>query len=137
MAGVVPWDWVPAVPSELYLLPEYVPLSPARLSPWARQMVTALHLLAEGPARIHLVDASDLLLYGREGEAVPPRLTSPGLAGDLLQAFDKSIKGDPSFVSPQVNLARLDARAQQLAEVRRQRRGRVHQLPQRGGRVDC
>lgn len=92
MAGVVPWDWVPAVPSELYLLPEYVPLSPARLSPWARQMVTALHLLAEGPARIHLADASDLLLYGREGEAVPPRLTSPGLAGDLLQAFDKSIK---------------------------------------------
>lgn len=92
MAGVVPWDWVPAVPSELYLLPEYVPLSPARLSPWARQMVTALHLLAEGPARIHLVDASDLLLCGREGEAVPPRLTSPGLAGDLLQAFDKSIK---------------------------------------------
>lgn len=92
MAGVVPWDWVPAVPSELYLLPEYTPLSPARLSPWARQMVTALHLLAEGPARLHLVDAGDLLLYGREGEAVPPRLTSHGLAGDLLQAFDKSIK---------------------------------------------
>lgn len=92
MAGVVPWDWVPAVPAELYLLPEYMPLSPARLSPWARQMVTAFHLLAEGPARIHLVDAGDLLLYGREGEAVPPRLTSPGLAGDLLQAFDKSIK---------------------------------------------
>jgi squalene-hopene/tetraprenyl-beta-curcumene cyclase len=92
MSGVVPWDWVPAVPAELYLLPEYMPLSPARLSPWARQMVTAFHLLAEGPARLNLVDAGDLLLYGREGEAVPPRLTTPGLAGDLLQAFDKTIK---------------------------------------------
>jgi squalene-hopene/tetraprenyl-beta-curcumene cyclase len=92
MSGVVPWDWVPAVPAELYLLPEYMPLSPARLSPWARQMVTAFHLLAEGPARLNLVDAGDLLLYGREGDPVPPRLTTPGLAGDLLQAFDKTIK---------------------------------------------
>ncbi len=92
MAGVVPWDWVPAVPAELYLLPEFTPLSPARLSPWARQMVTAFHTLAEGPARIHLVDAGDLLLYGREGDPVPPRLTKPGLAGDLLQAFDRTIK---------------------------------------------
>lgn len=92
MSGAVDWDWVPAVPSELYLLPEYTPLSPARLSPWARQMVTAFHLLAEGPARLNLVDAGDLLLYGRAGEPVPPRLTTPGLAGDLLQAFDKTIK---------------------------------------------
>ncbi|MFV8748954.1 prenyltransferase/squalene oxidase repeat-containing protein [Nannocystaceae bacterium ST9] len=92
MSGVVPWDWVPAVPAELYLLPEYAPLSPARLSPWARQMVTAFHLLAEGPARLNLVDAGDLLLYGRDGEPVPPRLTTPGLAGDLLQAFDKTLK---------------------------------------------
>lgn len=92
MSGVVAWDWVPAVPAELYLLPEYMPLSPARLSPWARQMVTAFHLLAEGPARLNLVDPGDLLLYGRDGQAVPPRLTTPGLAGDLLQAFDKTIK---------------------------------------------
>lgn len=92
LAGTVEWDWVPAVPSELYLLPEFAPLSPARLSPWARQMVTALHLLASGPARVHVCDASELLLYNRGDEPIPPRLTTPGLAGDLLQAFDASIK---------------------------------------------
>lgn len=92
LAGTVEWDWVPAVPSELYLLPEFAPLSPARLSPWARQMVTALHLLASGPARVHVCDASELLLYNRWNEPIPPRLTTPGLAGDLLQAFDTSIK---------------------------------------------
>ncbi|PRQ05106.1 prenyltransferase/squalene oxidase repeat-containing protein [Enhygromyxa salina] len=92
MAGTVEWDWVPSVPSELYLLPEFARLSPARLSPWARQMVTALHLLASGPARIHLYDAAELLLYNRDDAAIPPRLTRPGLAGDLLQAFDTSIR---------------------------------------------
>lgn len=92
MAGTVDWDWVPSVPSELYLLPEFAPLSPARLSPWARQMVTALHLLASGPARVHLYEAPELLLYNREDQAIPPRLTRPGLAGDLLQAFDTSIR---------------------------------------------
>ena len=92
LSGTVEWDWVPAVPSELYLLPEFAPLSPARLSPWARQMVTALHLLASGPARVHTVDASELLLYNRWDQPIPPRLTTPGLAGDLLQAFDTSIK---------------------------------------------
>ena len=92
LSGIVDWDWVPAVPSELYLLPEFAPLSPARLSPWARQMVTALHLLASGPARVHLSDGSELLLYNRSNQPIPPRLTSPGLAGDLLQAFDASIK---------------------------------------------
>jgi squalene-hopene/tetraprenyl-beta-curcumene cyclase len=92
MAGVVPWDWVPAVPAELYLLPEYMPLSPARLSPWARQMVTALHLLASGPARVHVCEVPQLLLHNRWDQPIPPRLTSHGLAGDLLQAFDKTIK---------------------------------------------
>ncbi len=92
LAGTVEWDWVPAVPSELYLLPEFAPLSPARLSPWARQMVTALHLLASGPARVHVCEAAELLLYNRWNEPIPPRLTTPGLAGDLLQAFDTSIK---------------------------------------------
>ncbi|NVB40001.1 hypothetical protein G6O69_19305 [Pseudenhygromyxa sp. WMMC2535] len=91
LAGAVPWDWVPAVPAELYLLPEFAPLSPARLSPWARQMVAAFHLLAESSARIHLYEASELLLY-RDDEPIPPRLTAPGLAGDLLQAFDRTIK---------------------------------------------
>lgn len=92
MAGTVDWDWVPAVPAELYLLPEFTPLSPARLSPWARQMISAVHLLAESNARVHLYAPSELLLYNRWHEPIPPRLTSPGLAGDLLQAFDRTIK---------------------------------------------
>ncbi|MCA9682564.1 MAG: hypothetical protein KC457_10245, partial [Myxococcales bacterium] len=92
LAGTVPWDWVPAVPSELYLLPEFTPLSPARLSPWARQMVAAFHLLAESGARIHMAPGAELLLYNRWDEPIPPRLTKPGLAGDLLQAFDRTIK---------------------------------------------
>lgn len=91
LADTVPWSWIPAVPAELYLLPEFLPLSPARLSPWARQMVNAFHLMAESKARIHLYPARELLLL-RDGELIPPRLTSPGLAGDMLQAFDQSIK---------------------------------------------
>jgi squalene-hopene/tetraprenyl-beta-curcumene cyclase len=92
MAGAVDWSWVPAVPSELFLLPDATPVSPARLSPWARQMVTALHVLAHGPARVHVCEVPELLLYNRRDQPIPPRLTSPGLAGDLLQAFDTSIK---------------------------------------------
>lgn len=92
MSGTVDWSWVPAVPSELFLLPEATLLSPARLSPWARQMVTALHVLAHGPARVHVCEVPELLLYNRHAQPIPPRLTSPGLAGDLLQAFDTSIK---------------------------------------------
>jgi squalene-hopene/tetraprenyl-beta-curcumene cyclase len=92
MAGTVDWSWVPAVPSELFLLPDATLLSPARLSPWARQMVTALHVLAHGPARVHVCEVPELLLYNRSDQPIPPRLTSPGLAGDLLQAFDTTIK---------------------------------------------
>jgi squalene-hopene/tetraprenyl-beta-curcumene cyclase len=92
LAGTVDWSWVPAVPSELFLLPDGAPLSPARLSPWARQMVTALHVLAHGPARVHVCEVPELLLYNRRDQPIPPRLTSPGLAGDLLQAFDATIK---------------------------------------------
>lgn len=92
MSGTVDWSWVPAVPSELFLLPEVTPLSPAGLSPWARQMVTALHVLAHGPARVHVCEVPELLLYNRSDQPIPPRLTSPGLAGDLLQAFDATIK---------------------------------------------
>ncbi len=122
MAGVVPWAWIPAVPAELYLLPEYAPLSPARLSPWARQMVTAVHLLAEGPARFSMVDAGDLLLYGRDGEPVPPRLTTPGLAGDLLQAFDKTIKLARTLPRGQVHRRSL-ARARRWIDATQQAHG--------------
>jgi squalene-hopene/tetraprenyl-beta-curcumene cyclase len=92
LSGTADWSWIPAVPSELFLLPDGTPLSPARLSPWARQMVTALHVLAHGPARVHVCEVPELLLYHRGDQPIPPRLTSPGLAGDLLQAFDATIK---------------------------------------------
>jgi squalene-hopene/tetraprenyl-beta-curcumene cyclase len=122
LAGTVEWDWVPAVPSELYLLPEFAPLSPARLSPWARQVVTALHLLASGPARVHLCDASELLLYNRWNEPIPPRLTTPGLAGDLLQAFDTSIKLARKLPRGAIRRRSL-ARAQQWLEDSQQAHG--------------
>lgn len=92
MAGLIEWTWLPAIPSELFLLPPQVPLSPARFSPWARGVLTPYLLIARAPARLHLADASALLLR-RGGEAlVAPRLTRPGLAGDLLQAFDRAVK---------------------------------------------
>ncbi|MFO7563747.1 MAG: prenyltransferase/squalene oxidase repeat-containing protein [Enhygromyxa sp.] len=122
LAGTVEWDWVPAVPSELYLLPEFAPLSPARLSPWSRQLVTALHLLASGPARVHLCDASELLLYKRGSEPIPPRLTTPGLAGDLLQAFDASIKLARKLPRGAIRRRSL-ARARQWIEASQQAHG--------------
>jgi len=92
MAGLIQWSWLPAIPSELFLLPPQVPLSPARFSPWAKGVLTPYLLIARAPARLHLVDASELLLR-RTGETlVAPRLTRPGLAGDLLQAFDRAVK---------------------------------------------
>lgn len=92
MGGQVPWSWLPAVPSELWLLPPSAPLSPFGLATWPRGLIAPYHLLARGPARIQLEDASPLLLTHKNGEPIPPRLTRPGLAGDLLQAFDRSIK---------------------------------------------
>lgn len=92
MAGAVPWSWLPAIPSELWLLPAHAPLAPARISPWARAVVTPCHLLADAPARVHLADASAMLLNDHDGETILPRLTKPGLAGDLLQSFDRAIK---------------------------------------------
>ena len=32
LAGLVPWAWLPSIPSESWLLPNYVALSPARIS---------------------------------------------------------------------------------------------------------
>ncbi len=91
MGGLVPWSWLPAVPSELWLLPPSAPLSPFGLATWPRGIITPYHLLARAPGRIHLEDVSPLLLH-KDGEPIPPRLTRPGLAGDLLQAFDRSMK---------------------------------------------
>jgi squalene cyclase len=92
MAGHIDWSWLPAIPSELFLLSASLPLSPARYAPWARGVLTPYLLIARAPARLHLADASELLLK-RTGESlVAPRLTRAGLAGDLLQLFDRTVK---------------------------------------------
>jgi squalene cyclase len=92
MAGHIDWSWLPAIPSELFLVSPSWPLSPARFAPWARGVLTPYLLIARAPARLHLADASELLLR-RSGESlVAPRLTRAGLAGDLLQAFDRTVK---------------------------------------------
>ena len=92
MAGQIEWTWLPAIPAELFLLPPSMPFSPGRFSPWARGVLTPYLLIARAPARLHLADASELLLK-RAGETlVAPRLTRPGLAGDLLQMFDRTVK---------------------------------------------
>ncbi len=92
LAGAAPWSWLPAIPAELWLAPHRSPLSPTRMSPWARDMLTAYLLVAHRPARVHLLDPSALLATRDDEQVVPPRLTRPGLAGDLLQAFDRGIK---------------------------------------------
>ncbi len=92
MAGLVPWGWLPSIPSEMWLLPTSAALSPERFSTWARAVLTPYHVLAGAPARLQLFDASSLLLRGKDGAVIPPRLMRPGLAGDLLQAFDRAIK---------------------------------------------
>ncbi|GEM_PF-1188129 len=92
MAGQISWRWLPAIPAELWLAPESTPLSPQRMSPWARGMLTPYLLLARAPVRFHLPDVSVLLLRRSDGSPVAPRLTRPGFAGDLLQAFDEAIK---------------------------------------------
>lgn len=92
MAGHIPWSYLPAIPGELFLLPESAWLSPSRTSPWARGMLTAYYIIATAPARLHLADASSLLLERRPETLVAPRLTRPGLAGDLLQAFDRTVR---------------------------------------------
>lgn len=97
IAGLVPWDWLPSIPSEMWLIPQYAPLSPGRISTWARGVLTPYHLLAGAPARLQLFDASQLLLRTKEGTVIPPRLTRDGLAGDLLQAFDRGIKISRKF----------------------------------------
>lgn len=91
-AGAVPWSFLPSIPAELWLAPEGSPISPTRISPWARDVLTAYFLLSRVPARVHLTPPHQLLLRRDDGDLVPPRLTRPGLAGDLLQAFDRTVK---------------------------------------------
>lgn len=92
MAGHIPWAWLPTMPAELWLLPTVTWLSPSRVSPWARGVMTPYLLLSRAPARVHVSSAATLLLTRPDGEPILPRLVQPGLAGDLLQAFDQSVK---------------------------------------------
>jgi len=91
IAGKIPWGWLPALPAELWLLPPSSVFSPSRMCPWARGLLTPFLLLTKAPARIHLYDASPLLIT-RGGQTVPPRITRDGLVGDLVQNFDTAIK---------------------------------------------
>jgi squalene-hopene/tetraprenyl-beta-curcumene cyclase len=92
MAGHIPWAWLPTLPAELWLLPTVAWLSPSRVSPWARGVMTPYLLLSRAPARVHVSNAAALLLTRPDGEPILPRLVQPGLLGDLLQAFDQSVK---------------------------------------------
>lgn len=93
LCGAVPWDFLPAIPGELFLLPRSMWVSPSRVAPWARGVLTPYYVLARAGARLRLPDPSPLMLR-RDPDAsmVCPRLTRPGLAGDLLQAFDRTVK---------------------------------------------
>ncbi len=92
MAGQIEWSWLPAIPAELFLVPNSIAISPARFSPWARGVLTPYLVLAREKARLHLTDASELLVRHRGQALVAPRLTRATLAGDLLQAFDRAVK---------------------------------------------
>ncbi|MEZ4451447.1 MAG: hypothetical protein R3B09_18400 [Nannocystaceae bacterium] len=91
IAGHIPWSWLPAVPAELWLLPPLAVLSPSRVCPWARGLLTPYLLLTRAPARVHLESAAPLLIT-RDGEAIPPRITSHGLVGDVVQSLDTAMK---------------------------------------------
>jgi squalene-hopene/tetraprenyl-beta-curcumene cyclase len=108
MGGQIPWQWLPAIPAEMFLLPPSVPLSPANYSPWARGMLTPYLLIARAPARLQLPAATPLLLQRTAGQTVAPRLTRAGLAGDVLQAFDRAVKLSRKL--PRGPLPRLAAR---------------------------
>lgn len=92
MAGHIPWSWVPTLPAELWLLPPVMLLSPSRVAPWGRGVMTPYLLLSRASARVHVSNAKALLLTRPDGEPILPRLTQPGLAGDLLQSFDQAVK---------------------------------------------
>ena len=77
-------------------------------SPWARGVLTPYLVIARAPAHLQLPDASPLLLRRNDGELVAPRLTRHGLAGDLLQAFDRTVKLGRKF--PRGPLPRIAAK---------------------------
>jgi len=124
LAGAVPWDFLPAIPGELFLLPRSMWVSPSRFAPWARGVLTPYYVLARARATIRLPDPSPLMLR-RDPDAssiVSPRLTRPGLAGDLLQAFDRTVKLGQKLPRGPLR-RRAVARAVALLEETHQRHG--------------
>ena len=62
LCGAVPWDFLPAIPGELFLLPRSMWVSPSRVAPWARGVLTPYYVLARAGARLRLPDPSPLML---------------------------------------------------------------------------
>ncbi|MBV1861360.1 MAG: hypothetical protein KUG77_23275 [Nannocystaceae bacterium] len=123
LCGAVPWDFLPAIPGELFLLPRSMWVSPSRVAPWARGVLTPYYVLARAGARLRLPDPSPLMLR-RDPDAsmVCPRLTRPGLAGDLLQAFDRTVKLSQKLPRGPLR-RRAVARAVEWIDATRQRHG--------------
>ena len=124
LCGAIPWSFLPAIPGELFLLPRAMWVSPSRFAPWARGVLTPYYVLARAGAKLRLPDPSPLMLR-RDPDAtclVSPRLTRPGLAGDLLQAFDRTVKLTQKLPRGPLR-RRAVARAVGLLEETRQRHG--------------
>lgn len=92
MGGQLPWSYLPAIPGEVFLMPRASLISMSRLSPWARGMLLPYVLIAKASVRLQLADATPLMLAKTPDRWVTPRLTRPGLAGDLLQTLDRTIR---------------------------------------------
>jgi hypothetical protein len=124
LCGAIPWSFLPAIPGELFLLPRSMWVSPSRVAPWARGVLTPYYVLARSGAKLRLPDPSPLMLR-RDPDAsslVSPRLTRPGLAGDLLQAFDRTVKLSRKLPRGPLRRRAL-ARALAWVEESRQRHG--------------
>jgi squalene-hopene/tetraprenyl-beta-curcumene cyclase len=89
--GLWSWEKVPALPPEIALLPEWVPLNVYDFACWARQTIVALSLVkAHRPVR-KLDFALDELRSG-ETETVPARRTRGSWQGALLARLDSLLR---------------------------------------------
>lgn len=91
--GLWSWDDVPALPPEIVLLPEWVPLNVYDFACWARQTIVALSLVkAHRPVR-PLAFALDELTTASGGGGEPPTARRPvAWHGRLLVGLDKILR---------------------------------------------